>query len=121
MLELETSQREIILIYVSDTVRGKKTLAYSKTKELPVREIDLLKDKLTEEQVAEIAAKLKLPIAGLVDQEAPYFKTHFSHLDLSDTDWLTLIQKNPLILKQPIGIHGDRVVLVETPTDILKL
>lgn len=121
MLELATSCREITLIYISDSVRAKKTLALARTKELPIHGIDLLKTRMTGEQLAEVAERLHLPIKELVNQEHPYFKTHFGHLDLSDMDWLTTIEHNPQILKQPIAICGDKAVLVDTPTDIFKL
>ena len=121
MAEIASSKRQITLIYNSDSVRAKKTLALAQTKELPIREIDVLATKLTGEQLSEIANDLNMPIQALVNQEHPYYKEHFGNAEFSDMDLLTMIEHNPQILKQPIAILGDKTILVETPTDILQL
>ena len=121
MAEIAKSERQITLIYNSDSVRAKKTLALAQTKELPIREIDVLSDGLTREQYAEIATDLHIPIAELVNQDHPYFKEHFEHMEFSDMDWLTMIVHNPQILKQPIAMRGEKTIVVDTPTDILQL
>lgn len=121
MSEIAKSERQITLIYNSESVRAKKTLALALTKELPIREIDVLTDGLTREQYAEIATSLNLPIDELVNQDHPYFKEHFGHREFSDMDWLTMIEHNPQILKQPIAMRGEKAILIDTPTDILQL
>lgn len=121
MAEIASSKRQITLIYNSDSVRAKKTLALAQTKELPIREIDVLTTKLTGEQLSEIANDLNMPIQSLVNQEHPYYKEHFGDAKFSDMDLLTMIEHNPQILKQPIAILGEKTILVDTPTDILQL
>jgi len=121
MSEIAKSERQITLIYNSDSVRAKKVLALAKANELPIREIDLQSDGLTREQFAEIATSLDMPIETLVNQDHPYFQERFGHVELSDMDWLTLIEHNPQIFKQPIAMRGEKAILIETPTDILQL
>ncbi len=121
MSEIATSNRQITIIYNSESVRAKKALALVQTKKLPIREIDLMKTKLTGAQLAGIANDLHLPISELVNREHPYFKQQFGHAEFSDMEWLTMIEHNPQILKQPIVIFGDKIILVETPTDVLQL
>lgn len=121
MKEIATSNRQVTLFYSSDSIRAKKALAFAKTKELPIREIDILSTPLTGTQLLEITHALNLNIEDMVNQEHPYFKTHFGHLDFSETNWLKMIEHNPKILKQPIAMLGDDIVLIETPTDILRL
>jgi arsenate reductase (glutaredoxin) len=121
MSEIAISNRQINLIYISGSVRAKKVLALARTKELPIREMNLMDSMLTEEQLAEIANSLQRPVSELVNQDHPYFREHFGHLELSEMDWLTLIKHHPQLLKQPIAMCGDKTILIETPTDILKL
>ncbi|MBK8566829.1 MAG: hypothetical protein IPN76_26735 [Saprospiraceae bacterium] len=121
MSEIATSKRQITFIYNSDSVRAKKALALIQTKELPIREIDVLNTKLTGEQIAEIAGNLHLPIQEMVNEEHPFFKEHFGSAEFSDMDLLTMIEHNPQILKQPIAMLGDKTILVDTPTDVLQL
>jgi arsenate reductase (glutaredoxin) len=121
MSEIATAIRQITFIYNSESVRAKKALALAQTKELPIWEIDVMKTKLTGAQLASIANDLDLPISELVNREHPYFKEQFGDAEFSDMEWLTMIEHNPQILKQPIVMLGDKTILVDTPTDVLQL
>ncbi|MBT8262174.1 MAG: hypothetical protein KJO05_05085 [Bacteroidia bacterium] len=61
-----------------------------------------------------------LQIVDMVNQDHLSYSSHFEYHDFSDENWIKIIQHNPEILKQPIAIRGDRTILVETPTDIIK-
>ena len=121
MGEIATSERMITLFYSSASERAKKTLAYAKAEGLPIIEIDLLKTPLTGTQIAELAGRLELQVRELVNQQHPSYKKRFGPHDLSEEDWITMIRKNPEILKQPIALRGDITILVETPSDIIKI
>ena len=121
MGEIATSNRLITMFYSSDSIRAKKALAIAKDEGLRIQKIDILKSKLTGTQIAELAEKLNIKIKDLINQEHPAYHEKFLHHELSGRDWIKLIQHNPEIMKQPIVLHGDKTILVETPTDILKI
>ncbi len=121
MGEIATSYRQITLFYSSNSIRAKKTLAYAKAEGLPIFEIDILKSKLTGTQIAELADRLKIEVKDLINQDHPYYKEQFEHHDFSSRDWIKMIQHNPEIMKQPIALRGDTTILVETPSDIIKI
>ncbi len=121
MGEIATSKRQITLFYNSNSIRAKQTLAYAKVQGLPILEIDILKQKLTGTQIVELANRLRIKIQDFVNQEHPIYQNKFSYHNLSDEDWIKMLQHNPDIMKQPIAIHGDKTILIETPTDILKI
>jgi len=121
MGEIATSERQITLIYNPKSVRAKQTLAYAKAEGLQIREINISKTKLTGTQIAEIADKLNLEIKDLVNQSHPAYTKQFDYYDLSGHDWIKMIRNNPEIMKQPIAMRGDITILIETPTDIIKI
>ena len=121
MGEIATSERQITLFYSSNSVRAKQTLAYATAEGLPIREIDILKTPLTGTQIAELASRLNIEIKDLVNQEHPAYTSQFEHHDFSSRDWIKMIRNNPEIMKQPIALRGDITILVETPTDIIKI
>jgi|GEM_PF-5252817 len=49
------------------------------------------------------------------------YTSHFEHHNFSTDDWIKMIQHNPEIMKQPIALRGDIAILIETPTDIIKI
>lgn len=121
MGEIATSNRQITMFYSSKSVRAKQTLAYAKAEGLKIQEIDILKTKLTGTQLVELAGKLNMVVADLVNQEHPAYTSHFEHHNFSTDDWIKMIQHSPEIMKQPIALRGDKTILVETPTDIIKI
>lgn len=121
MGEIATSERMITLFYSSASSRAKQTLAYAKAEGLPIEEVDLLKTPLTGTQIAELASRLHLHVRDLVNQDHPAYRKLFGPQDLSEEDWITVIRKNPEIMKQPIALRGDITILVETPSDIIKI
>ena len=121
MGEIATSERQITLFYHSRSNRAKQTLAYARAEGLPILQIDILKTPLTGTQIAELVDRLGMEIKDLVNQEHPAYTKHFEHHDFSEEDWIKMIKKNPQIMKQPIALRGKLTILVETPTDIIKI
>ncbi|MCO5723281.1 arsenate reductase family protein [Robiginitalea marina] len=121
MGEIATSDRMITLYYNSNSSRARQTIAYARAEGLPVQEIDLLKTPLTGTQISELAGRLGLEVRDLVNQEHPTYKNHFEPHEFSSEDWIKMIKKHPEIMKQPIALRGDLTILVETPTDIIKI
>lgn len=121
MGEIATSDRQITLYYSSDSVRAKQTLAYAKAEGLAIQPIDILKTLLTGIQITELADRLEIAVKDLVNQEHPAYTKKFEPLELSTNDWIKMIQHNPEIMKQPIALKGNKTVLVETPSDMMKI
>lgn len=121
MGEIATSNRQITLFYSSNSIRAKQALAFAKAEGLAIQTIDILKTPLTGTQIAELANRLGLKIEDLINQEHPAYISKFEPHELSSEDWIKMIQHNPEIMKQPIALKGDNTVLVETPSDILKI
>ena len=121
MGEIATSERQITLFFHSKSSRAKQTLAYAKAEGLPILSVDMLKTRLTGTQIVELANRLGLEVKDLVNQDHPAYRMKFEHHDFSSEDWIKMIRNNPEIMKQPIALRGDITILVETPSDIIKI
>ena len=121
MGEIATSERQITLFYNPESSRAKQTLAYAKAEGLPIQEVDILKTPLTGTLIAELAGRLGIEIKDLVNQNHPSYASKFERSVLSSDDWIKMIKHNPEIMKQPIAIRGNMTILVETPSDIIKI
>ncbi|WP_240338041.1 arsenate reductase family protein [Gelidibacter japonicus] len=118
---ISTSDGQITLFYNSRSQRGKQALAYARTHGLPIEEIDILKTPLTGTQITELANRLGINIEEMVNQEHYKYRRKFTAQCFDPEDWITVIQNHPEIMKQPIALRGNRTVLVETPTDIIRI
>ena len=72
MGEIATSNRQITLYYNSKSARAKQTLAYAIADGFKVEEIDILKTKLTGTQIVELAKRLHITVADLINQDKSY-------------------------------------------------
>lgn len=121
MGEIATSNRQITMFYSSKSARAKQTLALAKAEGLAIEDIDILKIKLTETQIVELAERLHRDVVNLVNQVHPSYTSSFEHHNFSTNDWTKMIQHNPQSMKQPITLLGDTTILGVTPTDIIKI
>jgi arsenate reductase len=121
MGEIATSNRQITIFYNSESLIAEKTLAFAVAEGLDILEIDVLKTPLTGTQIAELCSRLNLEIKDLVNQEEDSYKLKFQSHDFSTDDWIKMIRNNPKIMRQPIALRGNHTVLINTPTDILKV
>ncbi len=118
---ISTSERQITIFYHTGSERAKQTLVYARTHGLVVEEIDVSKTPLTGTQIAELANRLGVEIKDLINHEHNKYTGKFNFKDFTCEDWITMIQNHPEIMKQPIALRGNKTILVETPTDILKI
>lgn len=121
MGQIATNDRLITLYCQASSNKAKQTIAYAKSEGVSVLVIDLLKTKLSGSQLIEIADRLKIKVRDLIDHENELFKSNLVQVEMSHEDWIKMIQKNPEIMKQPIALRGDNTILIETPTDIIKI
>jgi len=120
-MEIASDKNQLTILFVEESSRAKQTLAYCQTAGIPIREINLSKTKITGTMITEIADKLGILVKDLVNPDHPIFMEFYKDADLEDNDIIKIIHKHPDLLKQPIVIKGDKIELVETPTDVLKL
>jgi arsenate reductase (glutaredoxin) len=115
-----SSEKAITLIYHSANHLGRQILAYAQVEKLPVHDVDLAHTPVHSVHWAELAQRMGISIKELINTEHPDFMQQFSgSTDLDDHDWLTLLERNPMILKAPIVMKGDKIVMMSNPQDML--
>ncbi len=119
---IATDNREINLYYNAETNKGMQTLAYLESSEKKVLAIDLSKTKVTGTQWTELAERLGKPIKELINTEHPDFINEYgkTHKLQSNEDWLKVLENNPKVVTQPILVHGDRAIQIDTPSEVLS-
>jgi arsenate reductase len=118
---LNTSDKEITLFYDASSRDGTQTLAYAKGKGIAVNDIDIRGDKVTGTELLTLARKLKTDLKELINTEHPDFKDNYNGFPEDEEDVIKMIKSHPEIMNVPIAIRGDKAIIINTPTDILKL
>jgi arsenate reductase-like glutaredoxin family protein len=110
------------IYYSSKSSIGKKTLAYLKASYKDLLDIDINKTKVTGTQWKELAENLDIKISDFVDKNPFNFTAYKdADADLSETDWIKVLNNNPEVLTHPIVILGKDFYQIHNPSEIEKL
>jgi arsenate reductase-like glutaredoxin family protein len=122
---IENQPNELTLIYHSDKEADKRARAFVESvTDYVVKTLDLKRDHLTETQLAEIADKMSADVKTLIDfsyRDQSPLKDTTSLRQLSATDQLTLLAKEPMLLKTPIVIIGKHAYHYASANDLLSI
>lgn len=113
------NERQLTLIYSSNTRVGRHTLSYLTGMDAKYLAIDLAKTKVSDTQWAEIAEALGVKIGDLVDKRELDLSSE-STAEFSSNDWLKIIQNNDSVISRPIAIKGKRTKQIENPPEIME-
>lgn len=121
MSSISTHKRLIKLYYSSESSVGKQTLSYLKSSFKNLLAIDVIKTKVTGTQWKTLASKLNLKIGDLIDTQHPSFTSNYDeHTEVSEDDWIKILNSQPDIFNYPIVIFGECYFLIRNPSDIEK-
>mgnify|MGYP003635436511 CR=1 FL=1 len=111
--------RQLTLIYSSNTRVGKHTLSYLQGIDEKIEAIDISKVKVTGTQWVELAKAMGKEVGDLVDKRKMEDKdTNTS--EFGTDDWIKILQNNNEVLTQPIAINGKRTEQIENPPDVMN-
>ncbi|WP_028281668.1 arsenate reductase family protein [Olleya marilimosa] len=119
---IATDSNKITFYYNSNSNVDKQSLAYVQDSLKKILTIDITKTKVSDTQWAEIATKLNLTLADLVNKNHPDFtKNYNSDTVLSEDDWIKVIQNNPDVIANAILVIEDKFYKIETPSQVRQL
>lgn len=119
---IATDSNKITFYYNSNSNVDKQSLAYVQDSLKKILTIDVSKTKVSDTQWVEIATKLNLTLADLVNKNHPDFtKNYNSDTVLSEDDWIKVIQNNPDVIANAILVIEDKFYKIETPSQVRQL
>lgn len=121
----ENKEGEITVLFHSEKSDDVKARGYAES--LPsqaIHTLDMLKDPLTETQLAELANKMKVPILDLLDSS---YDEHTNKAEqkkdyesMEDSELLKLLANNPKLIATPIVIWGSQAKKVGSAYEFIK-
>ena len=121
----DNQPRELTLIYHSHKSDDKKARGYVESlPSVAIKTLDLAQESMTETQLAQLADKMGVSIADLIDPtyderaNTPQNKEGIKEIDT--TELLTLIKHNPKLLDTPILIIGNRAYKYGSAYELIK-
>ena len=111
----------IKLFYNSTSKVGRQTYSYLDASFKDLLSIDTEKTNVTGTQWAELCDMLNCELGDLVDKEHPSFTDNYDDdTELSDEDWIKVLNKTPEVFVYPVVIMGKKVYRIRNYSDIEK-
>ena len=84
--------------------------------------VDYLKDGLKEKLLQRLPELTGLTYREMIREKEDIFKElKLRDLNLTDKEWITLLQKHPILLERPIFIHNEKAVIARPIEKIFEL
>lgn len=112
---------EMIFIYNDKKFRDREALGYVKSiKDYKVKEIDVFREKITEQQFMDIANRLNVVPRELFDHKSEMYREKYEGVELSKDDILKILKHNSSIVRTPIAVYHSLAYFVQSPYDFVK-
>ncbi len=118
---MKTNPREILIYYNPASSSDRKTVAYAQSLSKHVKTYSHEQANVTSTGWKGILEKINIEPKRLFNKALPEYQLTLKGKELDDEGWLHVIQRNTHLLRSPIAVKGNKVVLCESPMDIYKL
>lgn len=118
---MEINNKEIVLLLSGNEFLNKQTIAHSQGMKTPVNVQKQLEEAVTSTLFSLILENCKMEPKDLLDRSDPTYQNELRGKDMTKDEWVRVLKMRPDLLRAPIGIRGDQVVVCDTPSKIQKL
>ncbi|MBI2269392.1 MAG: arsenate reductase (glutaredoxin) [Bacteroidetes bacterium] len=91
------------------------------TKGIPFEIIEYLIAPLNEREIKVLLKKLGMKAEEIVRKKEDLYKTKYKNKKLSETEWVKVLTKNPVLIERPIIVKGDKAVIGRPPENVNSL
>jgi arsenate reductase len=115
--------REKLKIYIKPTCTTcRKAIKILNEKDTDYEAVNYFEKPLTKKELTELVKKLGIPPRELLRKnEKKYKELGLSKKELTDSQIIDLLVKNPDLLQRPIVRKGGKVILARPAEEIIKL
>lgn len=118
---MKTDPREILLFYNPDSRSDRQTVAFALSITPHIKIYDHSRGAKSTTSWQSILNKLAVHPKMLLNKAHPDYQRNIRGKEFDEEGWLYVLRNNPHLIKSPIAIKGQRVMLIHTPTDIYRL
>lgn len=118
---MENRESTIKVYHNGDRYTVSQIMALAESNQVKVSEQNIKDEKLSGTQLLTLSNKLEMSLDKMVDKESELYKKSLQNVNYDEADWLQVLTEHPELLKTPIVERGSEILIVETPTDVLKL
>lgn len=115
------NQNELTLLYNRDKSLHKKVYAVGHSLQLPINKQEINTVKFSETLFHKIIDGVGGDAKVLLDKSNPYYQKNLAGNEYTITEWYNHLMCNKLLLKHPVAMYNDRVMICDTTYGILHI
>ncbi len=118
---MHLNNKEITLIYNGQNDKDKKTLAYAMSLNRKINKQDISCVRVSDTLFELMMVRLHKAGKSVFNRADPFYQEHMQGHELSNSEYLEYLKRRPDLLGSPVAMYKGKVVLCNTPTDVLKI
>ncbi len=118
---MRISQKEVVLLLSGDEFLNEQAKAYARTLSLPVNIQEQAEQSASSTIYQLVVDNSDHDPKDLVDHTAPEYEEEVQGHELDENSWVKLLHKHPKLLRVPIAVRGEKVVILDAPSKIQRL
>ena len=118
---MNVSHKEVILLLSGDEYLNDQVKAYARTLSIPVNIQEQLEHAASSTIYQLVVENSHKDPVDLIDQSAPEYEKVVQGHAFDEHAWVTLLHHYPKLLKVPIALRGEKVVVCDAPSKIQQL
>lgn len=75
----------------------------------------------TVEELTNLLKKLNIPASELVRKTEPLYTEQYEGRDLTDEEWIKIINENPILMQRPVVVNGDKAIIARPPEKVFEV
>ena len=118
---MKVHKSEILIFYNPNSSTDRKTLAIAQGLSANVITYEFDRSTITTTTWHRLLEMLAMQPKDLVNKAHPYYQTHLRGREFDNEGWFNILKNAPYLIKAPIVVSGNRAIICNNPTDVLKL
>ena len=116
------NKTDMIEIYHNNRCgKSRDALAILTEKNVDFKVIEYLKNPLTASQIKTLLKKLNISAFDLIRKGETIFKENYKDKQLSENEWIVVLEQNPILIERPIVVNGNKAIIARPPEKVLEI
>ena len=90
-------------------------------KKIVFETIDYLKNPPSEMELKKMLKMLGMKAENIVRKNESLYKEKYSEKSFSESEWIKILTKNPILMERPIVVNGNKAVIGRPPENVLQI
>lgn len=104
-------ETKIIIYHNNRCTKSREACSILDEKGIPFETVEYLKTPLNESEIKALLKKLNIKAEELVRKNEPLFKEKYAAKKLTETQWLKILEANPILIERPILVKGNKAII----------